>query len=129
METPEWPTQPLPQTIKDLINHFYELAELCDQSSGQRLADTVFAKEGKLIINKRILAGPKGASIPQPHNHRLNRPRARPNGIRQKSPTTASSAATTTQPCCASTHSIESSPATVKAAISCSQEPYDYVPI
>jgi len=57
----EWPSQPIPQPVKDIIARFYSLLDSPDPSSSYGLTTTVLTPDAIFIINKRELKGVKGS--------------------------------------------------------------------
>ena len=57
MDEVEWPSQPVPQTVKDLVARFYTLVDSDEPCCGRELADTVFAEDGEFVVNKRSMKG------------------------------------------------------------------------
>ena len=64
MENAEWPDTPVAGPVKRLIARFYELVDSTDPESSERLANTVFAEDGKFVINKREMVGRDGGLTP-----------------------------------------------------------------
>ncbi|KAK4549646.1 hypothetical protein LTR36_004947 [Oleoguttula mirabilis] len=57
MEEAEWPSQPVPEAIKELIARFYSLVDSSDPSCCEGLANTVFTQDGEFLVNKRSMKG------------------------------------------------------------------------
>ncbi len=60
----EWPTTPVPQSIKQLLGSFFELGDSKSEDAARRLADEIFTPEGQIMVNKRTINGAKGWYIP-----------------------------------------------------------------
>ncbi|KAK5138383.1 hypothetical protein LTR08_003444 [Meristemomyces frigidus] len=57
MDEVEWPSQSIPQSVKTVIARFYAVVDSDEPSCGQQLAETVFAKDGEFVVNKRSMKG------------------------------------------------------------------------
>ncbi|KIW50354.1 hypothetical protein PV05_11950 [Exophiala xenobiotica] len=58
----EWPTTPVPQSIKQLLGSFFELGDSKSEDAARRLADEIFTPEGQIMVNKRTINGAKEIS-------------------------------------------------------------------
>lgn len=56
----EWPSPPLPESIKALVVKFYEVADSRVEDAPRRLATEVFAPTGEIFVNRRKIIGTEG---------------------------------------------------------------------
>ncbi|TKA27157.1 hypothetical protein B0A50_04494 [Salinomyces thailandicus] len=57
MDNAAWPSQTVPDPIKDLVAHFYSIVDSEGTNTGVKLAEDIFTDDGELIINKRNWVG------------------------------------------------------------------------
>ncbi|EMC97469.1 hypothetical protein BAUCODRAFT_453290 [Baudoinia panamericana UAMH 10762] len=65
MDNVEWPSQPIPQQIKNLIARFYKLVDTSTHDTSRELADTVFTEDSTFTVNRRVMAGRDGGDATQ----------------------------------------------------------------
>lgn len=58
----EWPTTPIPEPVKQLVNSFFTLVDSRRPDMGQRLSEDVFAEDSQFIANKTVYKGRSGNS-------------------------------------------------------------------
>ncbi len=58
----EWPSTPVPEPIKHLLNKFYSLGdqEFDRDDAGRQLGEDVFTPTGQIVVNKRKISGAAG---------------------------------------------------------------------
>lgn len=56
----EWPHTPVPEAVKELLGKFFEIADSKSPDGGDRMADEVISKDGKILVNKFVLNGADG---------------------------------------------------------------------
>ena len=56
----EWPSTPVPEPFKHLLNLFYSLGDQKSESAGRQLGEDVFIPSGQIIVNKRKINGAAG---------------------------------------------------------------------
>lgn len=57
MDEAEWPTQPIPEPVKDIIARFYALVDSSEPDCSSELANNVFTPDGEFVVNKRAMRG------------------------------------------------------------------------
>lgn len=57
MDSAEWPAQPIPDTIKKVLERFYRFIDSPDPQAGEKLARKVFTQDGDFVVNKRVMSG------------------------------------------------------------------------
>lgn len=62
MDNAAWPSQTVPDPIKDLVAHFYSIVDSEGTNTGVKLAEDIFTDDGELIINKRNWVGSDSTS-------------------------------------------------------------------
>ncbi|OCL08726.1 hypothetical protein AOQ84DRAFT_388639 [Glonium stellatum] len=65
MTTPrtEWPSTPIPEPIKHLLNKFYSLGDQKSDDASRQLGEDVFTPTGQIVVNKRTINGPAEIAV------------------------------------------------------------------
>jgi hypothetical protein len=56
----EWPSTPIPEPIRHLLNRFYSLGDQNSDDVGRQLGEDIFTPTGQIVVNKRKINGAAG---------------------------------------------------------------------
>ena len=64
MTTPatEWPSSSIPEPIKELLSRFFLVGDTPTAEAGREMGEKLFTTDGKIIVNKKVIAGTAGMS-------------------------------------------------------------------